>query len=306
MKKVYILLFSLLFFMRIGLAQGPPIQTDTPIMLGLAGSGVRGFSKIIYKKSAKTSLTVLVTPLIVPVNLFSDRFQAGLIVPFKQITIRKSAQTNRVSGMGDAAVYVKYLLYQKNGRNETLRIAAKTTLKFANGSASATPSPGSGSTDVLVSSVAAWIKHRTGIYAEGIFALNGQFNGRNYGNAFYYNLAFAWRALPVVYDHYPMKQLNIYLELNGEAHLDDIGSDRQSFNNAYALIFLSPGLQYVGGARWLLESSVQLPLTDTRSANTLKDSWRFSLGFRFLFVFFLTFRKDVPCKLKPSNWISAG
>ncbi len=282
MKKVQVFLLGVLLLFKTGMAQGPPIHTDTPIMLGLAGSGIRGFSKIIYKKSANTHVTALVAPVIVPMNVFSDRFQAGIIAPFKQIAIRKNDRTFRASGLGDAALYAKYLLFQKNGRNETLRIAAKTTLKFANGAASGTPALGSGSSDVLFSSVAAWIKHRTGIYAEGIYAFNGQYKGRDYGNALYYNLAFAWRALPVIYDHYPMKQLNLYLELNGESHFDD-SIDRQSLHNAYSLIFLSPGLQYVGGARWLLESSFQLPVADTRSTDTLKDSWRFSLGFRFLF-----------------------
>ncbi len=67
-------------------AQGPPILTDTPIMLGLQGRGLRTFVKIIHRgrllqdgreihDASDRTLTVRVTPLVMPYNLFSDRFQ---------------------------------------------------------------------------------------------------------------------------------------------------------------------------------------------------------------------------------------
>ncbi len=62
---------------QITMAQGPPINTDTPIMLGVQGRGVRTFAKIIRRDTLLSDgneiddpldrrTTVVVTPVVVP------------------------------------------------------------------------------------------------------------------------------------------------------------------------------------------------------------------------------------------------
>tara|TARA_R110000822_G_scaffold257726_1_gene383256 strand:+ start:198 stop:410 length:213 start_codon:yes stop_codon:yes gene_type:complete len=48
-------------------AQGPPIFTDTPILLGLDGGGVRTFGRFIAKENA----TIYVQPVALPYNFGS-------------------------------------------------------------------------------------------------------------------------------------------------------------------------------------------------------------------------------------------
>lgn len=282
---------GVLFFMaQNALAQGPPINTDTPIMLGLEGSGLRSFVKIVHKSvqngAADTpTVTAVFSPLIIPVNLFSDKFQTGVIIPFKSVTLTTGGGTNRNRGIGDARVYAKYLLFQQDGRNETFRIAAKTVFKFPSGNERLSPGLGSGTTDVIFSTVAGWIKHRSGMYLETQYALNGTHNGLNAGDAFLYNLAFVYRLLPVIYNHYPMNQLNLLLEINGLRKFADTGTASTVANGGGSRIFISPGIQFSGGAHWLIESSFQYPLLNNWANIQLKEDWTVSSGFRYLFDF---------------------
>ena len=66
------------------LAQGPPIHTDTPVMLGLAGRGVRSFGKVVRRGKLfedgdaidnpdGRKVTIVQFPVVVPYNLFSER-----------------------------------------------------------------------------------------------------------------------------------------------------------------------------------------------------------------------------------------
>ncbi|RME02016.1 MAG: hypothetical protein D6814_00400, partial [Calditrichaeota bacterium] len=111
--RYVILCTGLVVFMATGAgAQGPPIFTDTPIMLGLQGRGVRTFAKFIRKSTLRRDgnkisddlnrrVTVRVTPIALPFNLFSDRFQIGTILPLMDINFKSTMQNRSSSGVGD-------------------------------------------------------------------------------------------------------------------------------------------------------------------------------------------------------------
>ena len=82
-------------------AQGPPINTDSPILLGLDGSGIRTFGRIIYRGTllqngsevndpSNTRIRVWASPVVVPYNLFSDKLQMRLIIPFLNIDVNSN------------------------------------------------------------------------------------------------------------------------------------------------------------------------------------------------------------------------
>jgi len=261
-KQLFIIVFIVFLANESAHAQGPPINTDTPILLGLEGSGVRSFTKIISKSinngdANSPDIFAVVVPIAIPVNLFSDKFQAGLIIPFKSIEVTANGKTSSNRGIGDGQIFIKYLLYQKDAKNETFRIAAKTALKFASGDETTSPALGTGSTDIIFSTVAGWIKHRMGIYLETKYALNGTYKEQDFGDVFSYNFAFAYRLLPEIYNHYPMDQLNLLLELNGRTKFEDEISGVSINGSDGTTVFLSPGIQFAGGAQWLVESSFQ-------------------------------------------------
>ncbi len=275
------------------LAQGPPINTDTPIMLGLEGGGIRTFAKFVRRTTLlqdgdeipddmDRQVTVRVTPIAIPYNLFSDKIQVGVIVPFMDVDFESTVQDMSSFGIGDVRVFAKYLLYQRDRKKETFRIASKAGVKFPTGDENKMPALGSGSTDYFFSTVAGWIKDRSGIYLEGIYNLNTSHNQVDFGNSFAYNLAFGYRLLPAVYETYPSPQLNGFLEINGTSAAKSDVNGVTNENSGGTTIFLSPGLQYIGGRRWLVEASLQIPVVNEPNGTQLATDWTISIGTRIL------------------------
>ncbi len=274
-------------------AQGPPIHTDTPMMLGLEGRGVRTYAKYIYvgrfpKIGMEDDVTIipryriLVFPLAVPYNLFSDRFQVGIVAPFMRVRRMEIAREQTGAGIGDVRLFAKYLLLQHDRPQETFRIATKVSLKLPTGTARSVPVLGSGSTDVAVSAVAGWIKQRTGVYLEGIYQFRGRFGNLRYGNVLLVNLALGHRFLPPVYRRYPSPQINGFLEINGEFTARSRIDGVEQASSGGALVLFSPGIQYVGGRRWLIEASWQWPIIHQPNGLQPVLSWQFLVGTRVL------------------------
>jgi len=61
-----------LFVATISFSQGLPITVETPVMLGLEGSEIRTFGKIISKENT----SIYVQPFSIPYNI-SLKFQVG-------------------------------------------------------------------------------------------------------------------------------------------------------------------------------------------------------------------------------------
>lgn len=273
-------------------AQGPPIFTDTPIMLGLEGRGVRTFLQVVRRDgllqdgeqipdSLDQSVTTYLYPLIVPVNLRTTT-QLGAVVPFLTREVESTAGSMTESGLGDVTIFLKQLLVQVDRKAETFRLAAKASAKLPTGDEDADVPLGSGSFDYGLSAVGGWIKQRWGLYGEAIYFVNTSKGDTDFGNRFGYNAAVGLRLIPTVYEHYPSPQLNLYLELNGNVVQKTEVDDQANPNSGGSRLFVSPGIQYVGGRRWLLEASVQLPIVDEPNGTQLATDWTARIGTRVL------------------------
>ena len=272
-------------------AQGPPRVTDTPIMIGLEGRGVRTFVRVTRRGGLRSgtrrlgdgppTVTATVIPVAVPWNV-TARTQVGVVLPTMRVV--SEASSRRVStGPGDVSVFVKRLLVQVDGRGETFRVAGRLRTKLPTGDEDARPALGSGAVGVSGSVVAAWIRRRVGIYGE-VVATTSPFGGREVvpGERFALNVALGYRLLPAVYRTYPQPQLNGYLEATLEtrrpadrdaAAVPDTGADR---------VYLAPGLQWVGGRRWLVEGGVRWPVYERVRGVQLVAGWSVSVGTRVL------------------------
>ena len=293
--KISLILSVILIFAALwadSFAQGPPINTDTPIMLGLQGRGIRTFGKIIRKATLlkdgdeitdplDRKVTVWVTPVAVPYNLFKDKFQLGVIVPFMNIDINSNSGDISSSGVGDLRLFAKYLVYQYDRKNKTIRVASKTGVKLPTGDEDQ-PALGTGSTDYFFTTVAGWIEGRVGVYLEGIYNLNTSKGSVDFGNSVSYNLTFGYRLIPKVYETYPSPQLNGFLEINGTTANKNTLSDQKVEDSGGTTIFLTPGIQYVGGRRWLIEASLQYPIVNEPNGTQLGTDWTVSFGTRIL------------------------
>ena len=136
------LIFILGFNMN---AQGPPIFTDTPIILGVQGRGVRTFGNITSKENAKAYAQVL----IVPYNITS-KWQVDAVIPYVSIS---PDGLDSQSGFGDLKVFTKYQLFQKDDKGEALRSLIKLTETFPTGNSSQMPALGASAFQTTISLV---------------------------------------------------------------------------------------------------------------------------------------------------------
>ncbi|MBL4642398.1 MAG: hypothetical protein JKY44_02280 [Flavobacteriaceae bacterium] len=77
--------------------------------------------------------------------------------------------------------------------------------------------------------------------------------------------------IPLLPQKYPQKQINTFIEFNGNYVIDP---------NIHT-IFISPGLQFIPGRRMLFETSFQIPIVQN-NISTTKTKFMFLLGTRFL------------------------
>jgi len=230
-------------------AQGPPVNTDTPILLGLTGGGFRTFGKIV-----STDLGVTyIQPVAVPYNVTAN-FQIGAVQPFVY-RFPKSGESQ--SGFGNLSLFAKRMLLQIDSKAKTFRALLKFTQAFPTGASSV-------SADVYSSQimlVTGYVTLKYGIYGSAGYT----FVSKNLPDNLVYNFAFGYPLLP---QKYPPFQLNLYLELNGK-HVLEVDKN---------LLFLSPGLQFITSGRLLFETSVQIPVVD----DTKLLNFTYSLGIRWL------------------------
>jgi hypothetical protein len=238
------------------LAQGPPITTETPIMLGLEGNGIRTFGKFISKEN----VNVYVQPIVIPYNI-TQKFQVGAVFPFKFITPENSKTTG---GFADLTVFAKYQLYKIDGKAKTFRILGLVRQTFPTGSTSSNPAIGSGLSQTYVGIVLGKLTTKVGVYSD--FGYN--ITNKNASDNFIYNFSVG---VPLLPHKYPQKQLNTFLEFNGN----------YVFDPKIHTLFISPGLQFIPGRRILFETSFQIPIVQD-NISTNRTNYMVLLGTRFL------------------------
>ena len=229
------MMLGIVLISEIGFTQGPPIHTDTPIMLGLDGGGLRTFGKYISKEN----VTAYVQPFAMPYNL-SATFQIGGIVPF---TSKAPKGMERNSGIGDVAFFAKHLLWKKDSPGKTFRLLASFKETFPTGNTNDLPALGSDAFQTNIGIVGGYVTTKIGIYSE----IGYNITGNNLPDNLIYNVAVG---VPLLPQQYPPQQLNLFLEFTGSLDTDN------KRNN----LFIAPGVQMIVGRRVLFESGVQLPI----------------------------------------------
>jgi len=247
---LFVFVISLVIFSSKILAQGPPIFTDSPLLLGLEGGGIRTFGKYISTESGQT----YIQPLVIPYNVTAD-FQIGGIQPY---VFRSPDKGESQSGFGNLTLFGKYSIIQIDGRAKTFRALLKYTQTFTTGASKVSIDANASQFSI----VTGYITTKYGIYG----TVGYTFVSNDLPDNLIYNFAFGYPVLP---QKYPPFQLNLFIELNGTYTLDV---------NKH-LLFVSPGLQLLTSSAFLIETGVQIPMVDDR--NTTK--FAYTLGIRYLF-----------------------
>ncbi len=230
-------------------AQGPPIFTDSPILLGLDGGGIRTFGKYSSKEKRSTFIQVVA----VPYNLTSD-LQIGIVQPF---VIQFSGKKKNNIGLGNITFFVKHLVYKFDGIGKTFR----NVLKFKQSITYSNNNVGAGFNVSHLEFVTGYITTKFGLYSSVgyVYVPDGL------PDKLSYSLSFGYPLLP---QKYPPYQINLFGEFTGE----------HTFTLKNELIFISTGIQFITASTFLIETGLQIPLIN--KINTLK--YTALLGIRYL------------------------
>jgi len=254
--KITLTITLALILITIVYGQGPPITTETPIMLGLEGSGIRTFGKFTSKENENSYVQIVA----IPYNI-TPKFQIGGIIPFKFIT-PNTAET--VSGFSDITVFAKYQLYKIDRTARTFRILANIKQSFPTGSTNSSPPIGSGIYQTYVGLIIGKISTVIAFYSDFGYTITSD----KATDKFTYNFSIG---VPILPQKYPQKQINTYLEFNGNYII----------NQEIHTFYISPGLQFIPGRRILVETSLQIPALQ-KNETTNMTNYSIILGTRFL------------------------
>ena len=289
-------------------AQGPPINTDTAFVTGLQGAGLRSFFFSTRRHGLRQDgrgifdpldrkVSVVGLPLILPYEVLKNRLVVigGIPVLHKELRLTPAGGTRRKlsdTGFGDLFIVAKYQLLQRDKPGKTTRITAIGRMKFPTGDDNETdeqgiPLPptlqlGTGSVDYSTGIIFTHILRRVGVNADVIYNFNTEANNFAFGDTLRYDVALGYRLLPKVYDRYPMKQLNAYLELNGQFARRAKAAGISVIDSGGSLLLLSPGIQFIPYGTFLLEASLRIPVVQELNGTQLKFRPGFNVGFRWL------------------------
>lgn len=251
-------IFVLCLYCCNGIAQGPPITSDKPIMLGGKSILVRALTEI-----RTTDLGTFTEVAVMSHYLPSSRSLIAVHIPFVTYNFKGSA-TGSGQTLGDIELMLKYQLYAKDGTGKTFRVIAKTLQSLPTGKKLGILGISTGTYQSYVGVVAGYESIKFGITTE--VGYNVMFDSVE--DEFRYKLGFG---LPLLRPSYPVNQLNLYFEYQSSwyTEIDD-----------YKLLY-AQGIQYAKG-KFTFEAAVQFPLLqDTDRVPELEQS--FFLGTRYVF-----------------------
>ncbi len=237
-------------------AQGPPITTDKPIMLGANNWIIKSLTEI--RKTDRG--TFVKAPLMIHYLPTSNSLVA-VHLPLVTYNFQDggSGQT-----LGDVELLAKYQFYRKDGMGKTFRMVAKTLQTLPTGKALDIDGISTGNYHGYLGIVAGYESIKYGISNELGFNLSPS----NDLDEFRYKLGFGLPLLPSVY---PVKQINLYFEYQNSWYpvIDEF------------MLLYAQGIQYAKG-RVTVEASIQFPLVQDIS-EVERRKFSVFLGTRYVF-----------------------
>jgi hypothetical protein len=233
MKKAFALLALGVMFASITLAQGPPITSDKPIMLGAKRTIIKTLTEVRKGKQG----TVITAPLMLH---YLPTANTLLILHVPYVFSKVNGETK--NGLTDISVTGKYQFYRKDKTAKTLRAVLKYRHTFPMGERINVMGIGLKSHQSYIGGVLGYESIKYGISNE--LAYNAVWIDNT--DELVYKLGIG---LPLLKSTYPVNQINLYFEYNANWQ---INLDR--YNLLYA-----QGIQYARG-RFTFETAIQVPL----------------------------------------------
>ncbi|MCH8011722.1 MAG: transporter [Candidatus Marinimicrobia bacterium] len=290
----------------VSFSQGPPINTNTAFVVGLEGTAIRTFGKVVSKASLYQNgekitndldqqVTVFALPIMVPYEVIPNKLVVIGVIPFlnKEMNMTKEGtrQSRGDSGWGDLKLLAKYQFFQKDTRSSTLRMTFLGGIKLPTGKYNASdaegplPRPlqlGSGSFDILGGPIITYVRNRLGINAEVSFRKNTEADNYRFGDILSTNFVLGYRILPKVYETYPSPYATAFLELLSQFRGRDRENGVELEDTGGKVVLLSPGIQFVLSRTFLVEASLQVPIFQDLNGTQLGIDFSSTFGIRWL------------------------
>jgi len=292
------LLICLALFSWASVARSAPITFNTA--LPVAQSEFVAREQLIVNQSGKDpsglsrDRTAWAAISVLGYGVTSDLALFG-VVPYvnRDLTLDMgNGPVNRhASGLGDMKIFGRYTIYKNNFSGGNFRVAPFAGIKLPTGDDNrsdgagrlpAAVQPGSGSWDPFGGVVMTYQTLAFQIDAEASYQANGTARGFAFGNVSRLDGSLQYRLWPRTLGSGVPGFLYGVMEANLiHQNRNRIGGVTDP-NSGGTRLFLVPGLQYVT-RRWIIETSLQIPLIQDLNGVALRNDYIARAGFRFNF-----------------------
>lgn len=233
-------------------AQGPPIITDSALLIGLNGGSFRVFSVFSEGKNGNR----LANQMIVPYNV-NSQLQLGAGVNYIFLFPEGSSQH---SGIGNINFFIKNEWFRYNAKGKTFRVTGKLNVLIPTSETAPRSTLGTNARGFSPALLASYVTTKWGVYTEA----GKQFMSDRQPDPVFYNLAVV---VPLLPQKYPPFQINLSWEING-SHIPEM--DIEPIN-------ITQGLQWIYNEKSLFEIAYQRPVVDR---NAINNRWNVLFGIR--------------------------
>lgn len=299
--KVYRPWPFLLIFTFVSLRQGiASVNTDSAITPAKGQTVIRSLVRIQTKSGDRTGenrkMLVVENKNVVVYGL-RDGTAIFTTVPLlhKELEVNNNSggRTDRNdAGVGDIRVFIKQRLWRRDRLGETDRIALLGGVEFPTGDTDEKDGLGklpkalqlgSGSWDPFVGGIFTHQEQRFEFSQDFVYQFNTAKGTFAFGDELSHNTGIWFRIWPWELPEAGVpSQIQAVLELNGVWNQKNkLDGDHLGGSGGYVL-YLSPGLQWVG-SWWILEGSIQFPIVQDVGGDEIRNDPAYTVGVRVTF-----------------------
>jgi hypothetical protein len=204
--------------------------------------------------------------------------------------------TGDATGLGDVSVLGRYTLVARHTLDTTTLLAGVAGVKFPTGSTHQHNDQGeyldshlqlgTGSTDILLGLSLTHVLGRYTVSANLLAALPGKGDtggtSHQFGTSVNYDITGKYRLAPSVIGSSPSEWF-ASLGVNGEYRRREKLAGRKLGDTGGQTIYLTPGIQYVAGAHWVLEGTYQYAVYHDLNETQLGEDYKVFGSVTYLF-----------------------
>jgi len=268
-------------------AKSAPITFNTALPVSNDEVIVRG--QYIYGEASGDGMQFSQNTLVLATGYgINSKLALFTVLPFAQKRLQTTMGSRQSSGLGDARVFARYTLLQRDGPGRTFRIAPFAGVKLPTGSSENTDvigilpkgvQSGSGTFDGFAGVVMTWANTNWQNDSQLSFQSNGVKAGFQSGSGFNADTSFQLRIDDQALGGGAPAYLYAVLEAGASFKARDRLNGIEITQSGGETIHLAPGLQ-LAARRWIAEISVLAPIVQNLNGAPIKPDFQTRIGLR--------------------------